>query len=139
MTDLLSKMEPWRALPGQPSLQFRYHVATDIGTARSNNEDNFLVKPDIGLFAVADGMGGHAGGEVASWITSDRMGRVLEELAVGHYFDLDFLFKVIPRIDSLIRQVIKFTEAGDALQETPDGNRFTLKPGKYMISAEVPE
>ncbi|HAM10604.1 MAG: hypothetical protein A2X04_17210 [Bacteroidetes bacterium GWF2_41_9] len=37
------------------------------------------------------------------------------------------------------RQVIKFTEAGDALQETPDGNRFTLKPGKYMISAEVPE
>ena len=38
--------------------------ATDIGLVRSNNQDQLLVAP--GLYAVADGMGGHAAGEVAS-------------------------------------------------------------------------
>jgi PPM family protein phosphatase len=42
--------------------------ATDIGLRRSNNEDAYLAVPEIGLFAVADGMGGEAAGEVASAI-----------------------------------------------------------------------
>jgi PPM family protein phosphatase len=46
--------------------------ATDVGRVRSSNQDLSLEGPDI--FAVADGMGGHAGGEVAAQVAVDTLG-----------------------------------------------------------------
>ncbi len=44
----------------------RYALLSDVGIERSNNEDSAAIDLELGLFIVADGMGGHAAGEVAS-------------------------------------------------------------------------
>ncbi len=47
-------------------MQFSCAARTDVGVVRSSNEDTYLMADERGLFIVADGMGGHAAGEVAS-------------------------------------------------------------------------
>jgi protein phosphatase len=46
---------------------------TDVGRKRAHNEDNFAILAEYGLYIVADGMGGHASGEVASQLAVDTM------------------------------------------------------------------
>jgi protein phosphatase len=51
---------------------------SDGGRIRRRNEDNFLVMPERSLFVVADGMGGHAGGDVASAVAVEAIGYAFE-------------------------------------------------------------
>ena len=50
---------------------------TDVGMRRANNEDAFVSSPELGLLALADGMGGAASGEVASGIFADTVRELL--------------------------------------------------------------
>lgn len=47
--------------------------ASSVVGRRNNNEDQFCVEPELGLFVVADGMGGYEGGEIASKLAVDEV------------------------------------------------------------------
>jgi protein phosphatase len=53
---------------------------SDRGLRRAKNEDSFACLPDLGLFLVADGMGGHAAGEVASRTAASAIPAKVQEL-----------------------------------------------------------
>lgn len=57
-------------------IDWRSGARTDVGAVREINEDALVTRPEIGLWAVADGMGGHEVGDVASRMIIDALARV---------------------------------------------------------------
>ena len=68
-------------------LRFDGALVTDIGPKRKQNQDSGLSLPDEGLFMVADGMGGHRGGEIASQLCVDAVREVVSAQGPGQESD----------------------------------------------------
>ncbi|MGB9847130.1 MAG: Stp1/IreP family PP2C-type Ser/Thr phosphatase [Desulfotomaculales bacterium] len=83
----------------------RWGVATDTGRVRQRNEDYVIVRPEAGFFAVADGMGGHRAGEVASRLALESLDNYLCSFLEG---SVD--------IESVLRQGVH--EANRSVYET---------------------
>ena len=62
---------------------------TDVGRRRERNEDSFLMNPDLNLYVVADGMGGHVGGGFASRMAVMTIEEIVKHLTVDPDVTLD--------------------------------------------------
>jgi protein phosphatase len=75
---------------------------THVGLHRAANEDSILLMPGVGLFAVADGMGGHRGGRVASHMVTGELIRIATEL--GRALDGEELAEALEEINRKVHQ-----------------------------------
>lgn len=75
----------------QDSLAFESALLSDIGMKRKQNQDSGISRPDLGLFIVADGMGGHQGGEIASQVCVEKIAAHIQENILSPQSDSSLL------------------------------------------------
>ena len=67
------------------AFDFQTACVTHVGLVREINEDSVLAKPEIGLWAIADGMGGYGGGDVASRSVIDALGTLAPSASAARF------------------------------------------------------
>ena len=112
----------------------RWAQVTDTGLIRALNEDSLCVSTDIGLFAVADGMGGHRAGEIASGMTLQllerELGKRLKEGAKPENALIDSIKEANRTIFELSGQNPEYTGMGTTVTAC-------LKQGEEIFVAQV--
>ncbi|WP_437971000.1 PP2C family serine/threonine-protein phosphatase [Sorangium sp. So ce260] len=105
---------------------------TDPGQKRKKNEDCYLCLDEHYLFAVADGMGGHAGGDVASRLAVDTIARAFKDQSFVDS-DADSPYPDVPRRGSELAVAIQ--RANQAIYERAHAERSLTGMGTTLVSA----
>ncbi|WEK62828.1 MAG: protein phosphatase 2C domain-containing protein [Candidatus Microbacterium colombiense] len=108
----------------QRHLLLSWAGATDVGRRRETNQDAFLA--DYPLFVVADGMGGHAGGEIASQSTVTRLQDVVTQGRVDR-----------PEIESALERAVG--DIADHPETTDEGTGTTLTGVFLDLATDAPQ
>jgi len=82
---------------------------TDVGMVRDHNEDALLDRPEAGLWVVADGMGGHSAGDLASGMLVERLESIEPPEDLNHL--LDTAESIVLEVNSELRKIAKEREA----------------------------
>lgn len=99
-----------------PSFELVSAGASDIGSVRRLNEDAWIARPEIGLWAVADGMGGHHAGDVASQLIVDLLAAIPPPSDAGRLFA--HVRDAIEQANSTLRSEANKREAGTVIGAT---------------------
>ena len=99
-----------------PALSFETAERTHVGCVRKLNEDRVLCRPELGLWAVADGMGGHQAGDLASGMIVDALASV-EMLGSGYAF-LDEVQESVQRVNRTLVSHARLSRPGTVIGST---------------------
>ncbi|MBI5510254.1 MAG: Stp1/IreP family PP2C-type Ser/Thr phosphatase [Deltaproteobacteria bacterium] len=93
-------------------MKIHYAARTHLGKQRTNNEDNYFVLPEEHLYVVADGMGGHSSGEVASLLAVQALADFFIDTQGGGFADWPLDLDVdLPYDDKRLATAIKRANA----------------------------
>lgn len=88
-------------------------MKTDKGLRRTSNQDALLATPDLGLYILADGMGGHSGGEVASVMATEELVKFVQKDSARFSDPREMLFAAIAEANHQIH--VKANAPGSTL------------------------
>ena len=115
------------------SVKFCAACATDVGRKRKHNEDSVLCRHDLGLFIVADGMGGHNAGDYASALAVDSIVRFFETTEVD--FGIESVTPPNPDTDpGASRLVLAIRRANEEIVHAAQGDATRTGMGTTVVA-----